>query len=157
MELIFIAFICCVKMKKRNATSEETAKKKRLMKKGNHSNCISKPKVKQTPLNELKWIEWQRCGAFKLNTESKGFCCGNGKKHVVDLPEVPSIVLEMIRKEKELQHRARAYNNLFSFSAVGTTGLKGFHYHDGFSNLVLHGQSYHWMASGNEIFDLVFG
>ena len=91
-----------------------------------------KPKVKEIPLKELKWVKCARCGAFKLNTESKGFCCGNGTEHLVELPDVPPILLDMIREERDLQTGIRTYNNLFSFSAVGTTGSEGFHCHDNY-------------------------
>ena len=84
-----------MKGQKRNASSQGMIKKKRLKKKGDRP---SKPKVKSIRLKELKWMECQRCGAYKLNTESKGFCCGNGKERIVDLSEVPPIVLEMIRE-----------------------------------------------------------
>ena len=110
-----------------------------------------KQKVKEIRLKELKWFKCARCGAFKLNTESKGFCRGNEKEHLVKLPDVPPILLDIIREERALQTRIRACNN---FGAVGTTGSEGFRYHDNYSNLIIHGRTYHWMPSGSYITDM---
>ena len=80
-----------------------------------------------------------------LNVESAGFCCGGGKEKPIVMPELPFDLVRLIQTNNELQKRSRAYNNLFSYTAVGTTGDYGFHhpFDNGVSDLILHGQTYH--------------
>ena len=65
-------FILRMKGRKRNASSQQTAKRQCLKKKDERAKSAKKkPKVKEIRLKELKWFKCARCGAFKLNTKSR--------------------------------------------------------------------------------------
>ena len=64
--------------------------------------------------------------ALRLNTESKGICCGGNKEDLIKLPVIPPALKDIIEHSPEVQKKARAYNNLFSFTAVNASGSEGF-------------------------------
>ena len=97
------------------------------------------------------WTICTRCSARPLSEESANLCHGaKANKPLVPLPAVPNAYRTMIQKEKQVQQKSRAYNNLFSFNAIGALGEKGFHYppEGGLSNLIVHGRVYHRMLNG---------
>ena len=95
------------------------------------------------------------CAALRLNTESKGICCGGNKEDLIKLAVILPALKDIIEHSPEVQKKARTYNNLFSFTAVSASGSKGFdHIPGGLSNLILHGKTYHRMLNGKPHIEL---
>ena len=64
-------------------------------------------------------------------------------------PVIPASLTNIIENNREVQKKLRAYNNLFSFTAVSASGDKGLEHIPGVSTLILHGKTYHRMLNGN--------
>ena len=62
---------------------------------------------------------------------------------------MPASLTNIIENNSEVQKKSRAYNDLFSFTAVSASGDKGFEHMAGVPNFILHGKSYHQMLNGN--------
>ena len=62
------------------------------------------------------------------------------------MPRVPKGLMKIYKEHGNVRKYSRMYNNIFSFSALGTTG--GFHRLNGLANLVLHGRTYHFLPQG---------
>ena len=68
-------------------------------------------------------------------------------ENLIALPFVPDELLELVKKEQLLRDRCRLFNNMFAFSAIGSSG--GFEkIPGGPSNVILHGKAYHRMLPG---------
>ena len=100
---------------------------------------------------QVHWVTCPRCKAKITDSESRGFCCGIGSAKapdVVGMPYLPSQLEQLYTTSKELQTQSRKYNNLFSMSAVGTTG--GFELLNGPCNLILSGRTFHRLMPGHD-------
>lgn len=131
--------------KKRTAISSRTAYKK---KKSRHLIELSEKR-------HFHWITCTRCSASILNTESKGLCCGSGSKTpvpIIQIPHVPDELMQIYANNKHIRTHSRMYNNLFSMSAMGTTG--GFERLNGPCNLILKGRTYHKILHGKIFFSI---
>jgi hypothetical protein len=87
------------------------------------------------------------CRAPLLNHESKTFCCNNGRARAPPLPPLPANISSLLSDPATvsaqcLSSHSRKLNNLFSFTAIGTT--KGFaHFDSGISTVAITGRTYH--------------
>ena len=92
---------------------------------------------------------WRRscdkCGAHLLDGEDRSFCCNNGKWIAPPLPPLPTNLTNVVNNsptKTELSSRSRALNNLFCFTAIGST--QGFQRFDtGPASVAITGRTYH--------------
>ncbi len=86
--------------------------------------------------NSILWKEERQC---RFN------CCNSGKYTIPALKPVPSNLMAIFTS-KHFQKAQRAYNGLFSFTALGAGGIEKktwTHPRQGQSMLTLHGKSFH--------------
>ncbi|KAF3405665.1 ATP-dependent DNA helicase PIF1 [Penicillium rolfsii] len=82
------------------------------------------------------------CGVLLLSTEADGWCCQRGHRRLSHLPPfAPAVQSLLDRYQGRLSSMSRRLNNLFAFSAIGTTGQ--FVRFQGQANVVLEGRVYH--------------
>jgi hypothetical protein len=94
-----------------------------------------------------RWVapNWNRicrfCGIKLLTGEEHGWCCNRGQSIAPRLPSYPP-ELEALARSGQLSHISRKLNNLFCFTAIGTT--HGFeHFKSGQSSVAVNGRVYH--------------
>jgi hypothetical protein len=89
------------------------------------------------------------CSATLLSKEQVGWCCSNGKKRLPQLPAYPVAFQHYLNTRPQLiSPISRRLNNLFAFSAIGTTqGFVNFH---SLANVVLTGRVYHCLIDLSE-------
>ncbi|KAJ6003691.1 hypothetical protein N7522_006383 [Penicillium canescens] len=90
--------------------------------------------------------DWSRdcsfCGVLLLSTEADGWCCRRGRRCLPHLPPfTPAVQSLLDRYQGRVSAMSRRLNNLFAFSAIGTTGQ--FVRLQGQANVVLEGRIYH--------------
>lgn len=90
--------------------------------------------------------DWSRscsyCGIILLSTEADGWCCHRGRRLLPRLPPFgPPVQRVFDLHQGRLSAMSRRLNNLFAFSAIGTTGQ--FVRFQGQANVVLEGRIYH--------------
>ncbi|KAJ6041223.1 uncharacterized protein N7446_010881 [Penicillium canescens] len=90
--------------------------------------------------------DWSRdysfCGVLLLSTEADGWCCRRGRRRLPHLPPfTPAVQSLLDRYQGSVSAMSRRLNNLFAFSAIGTTGQ--FVRFQGQANVVLEGRIYH--------------
>jgi hypothetical protein len=86
-----------------------------------------------------------RCQASLLSSEKDRWCCADGKYVLPRLQPYPPDFAAFIRENiRQIQPLARTLNNLFSFSAIGYTGMQH-HYGNLPQNVVITGRVYHRM------------
>ena len=133
-----------VKRKLISAKSDSRSRKKDSRRKKEVYVC----KVKV--LKKLEWTICDRCGSDILSSDTENLGCGRNHtvpENLIALPFVPDELLELIKKEQLLRDRCRLFNNMFAFSAIGSSG--GFEkIPGGPSNVILHGKAYHRMLPG---------
>lgn len=82
------------------------------------------------------------CGVALLSQESDGWCCNKGRRRLPNLPGCEGLLQPLLdRYSGRLSAISRRVNNLFAFSAIGTTGR--FVQFQGLANVVLEGRVYH--------------
>lgn len=82
------------------------------------------------------------CGVALLSQESDGWCCNKGRRRLPNLPQCEELLRPLLdRYSGRLSALSRRVNNLFAFSAIGTTGR--FVHFQGLANVVLEGRVYH--------------
>ena len=97
-------------------------------------------------------LQWNKpcefCGAELLESESKAFCCGNGKAVLPTLEPYPIEIRSLILRDvPAFAGLSRKLNNMFCFTTLGTTG--GFLTQNdrclppGAPTVVLNGRTYH--------------
>jgi len=85
------------------------------------------------------------CHASLLSSEKNGWCCVNGKYILPRLqPYPPDFDAFLQGNIRQIQPLARTLNNIFSFSAIGYTGMQH-HYGNQPQNVVITGRVYHRM------------
>ncbi|KIJ31693.1 hypothetical protein M422DRAFT_266593 [Sphaerobolus stellatus SS14] len=97
--------------------------------------------------DDLTWDRTcQHCGARLLKGERAGFCCNNGKKIVPPLPQLPPQIWELMNNAPILANKISSYsrslNNLFAFTAIGTTG-RFVRFETGTFSVAITGRTYH--------------
>ncbi|KAJ8580113.1 hypothetical protein M405DRAFT_692092, partial [Rhizopogon salebrosus TDB-379] len=87
----------------------------------------------------------QYCSALLLKGENNSFCCNNGACITPRLPPLPPHIRNILSSptlSRNLSQLSRRLNNLFSFTAIGSS--KGFaHFHQGISSVAITGRTYH--------------
>jgi hypothetical protein len=83
-----------------------------------------------------------------LSKERLGWYCNKGKKRLPQLPEYPEDFLYWVQNTRDISAMSRRLNNLFAFSAIGTT--EGFVYFDSLAIIVLTGRVYRCLLDLSE-------
>ncbi|KAF7174438.1 hypothetical protein CNMCM6106_008742 [Aspergillus hiratsukae] len=97
--------------------------------------------------------DWSRtcsfCTTTLLSTEEDGWCCNQGRKRLPRLPACDDLLDSMLDLyQGRVSQMSRRLNNLFAFSAIGTTGR--FVPFQGLANVVLEGRVYHRLLDVSE-------
>ncbi|KAF7113861.1 hypothetical protein CNMCM5793_004916 [Aspergillus hiratsukae] len=90
--------------------------------------------------------DWSRtcsfCTTTLLSTEDDGWCCNQGRKRLPRLPACDDLLGSLLDLyQGRVSQMSRRLNNLFAFSAIGTTGR--FVPFQGLANVVLERRVYH--------------
>jgi hypothetical protein len=98
--------------------------------------------IKITPFIQ-KWSKTcSYCGISLLSTEKNGWCCNQGRLHLPQLPSCETLLEPLLNQyQGHLSRMSRRLNNLFAFSAIGTTGH--FMKFQGPANVAAEGRVYH--------------
>jgi hypothetical protein len=101
--------------------------------------------MNQNPVSPFHW-DWSKhcsfCVVTLLSQESDGWFCNKGRRRLPRLPECEELLQPLLdRYSGRLSAISRRVNNLFAFSAIGTTGR--FVQFQGLANVVLEGRVYH--------------
>ncbi|KIJ33667.1 hypothetical protein M422DRAFT_264286 [Sphaerobolus stellatus SS14] len=97
------------------------------------------------------WMTVQRSiSTTQKGGEKMGLCCFNGKKIAPPLPPPPHCIQALMYHAPILANKLSAYshslNNLFAFTALGTTG-QFVHFETGISAVSITGRTYHWVLN----------
>jgi hypothetical protein len=90
--------------------------------------------------------DWSRrcsfCNIPLLSSERDGWCCNRGQRQLPSLPQCDLLLQQLLDLHQgRVSQMSRRLNNLFAFSAIGTTGR--FVPFRGLANVVLEGRVYH--------------
>jgi hypothetical protein len=88
------------------------------------------------------------CGIQLLQGEENGWCCNKGKTIAPPLPPLPPAFVQLSQR-RDISSLSRKLNNLFTFTAIGTSnGFQQFQH--GLSSVAVNGRIYHRMIDVTE-------
>jgi hypothetical protein len=99
-------------------------------------------RMEVTPFSQDWFRSCSFCGHGLLSQERDGWCCRRGRLRLPPLPLCDDLFRQLEEQYgRQLSRVSRRLNNLFAFSAIGTTGR--FVDFQGLANGVLEGRVYH--------------